>query len=109
MTSEHVGGRRAAALVWDVDHVETGTLEIKRHREMREAAVAARRVRDLAGLLARLVLELLQRPRRKARMQDEHEWIGADVADRREVLDRIVGELAHRGRNREVRQRGHEQ
>ena len=61
--------------------------------EMLEGADAGRGVAQLARLLLGHRQQFLQRIRRQARMHREHIGAGAHDADRRERLDRIVGQL----------------
>ena len=56
-------------------------------------AVAGRTVGDLAGPRAGIFDQVLHRPDRQRRIDDQHLRNCAEFNDRREVLDRIVGQL----------------
>ena len=60
---------------------------------MLTAAVARRRVIDLAGPLLHIGHEFLERLHRQRRIDDQHAGLASDERNRREVVDRIVGEL----------------
>ena len=93
LAAEEIGRRLAAALVRDVIHLDAGHRREQRGEQMLTAAVARRRVVDLAGPLLHVGDEFLERLHRQRRIDDQHAGLAADERDRREVLDRIVGEL----------------
>ena len=76
-----------------MDQVEPGGAREGRHRDVRSAAVAARAVVELAGMLAGVVDQLGHRVRRHRWVHHEHVGQPRHHADGREVGDRVVGEL----------------
>src|SRR5262249_43332506 len=76
---------------------------------MRDAAGSSIRVGDLVRPCAHVGDEVGQRPHRQARVYRQHLRIGADNADRGEVLGGIGPCLAERRRDRDLRRRRHEQ
>ena len=93
LSAQQVGGRLSAALVRHVRELHAGHRRQQRHEEVLAAAVARRRVVDLAGPRLHVRDELLERLRRKGRIDDEDAGLAADQRDRREVLDRVEREL----------------
>ena len=72
---------------------------------MVQAADARRAVRHLALVRANVFDEFLQRMNRQILIEDQRKRIGADVADWRKILQRVVTHLLDRGHNRHYRQR----
>lgn len=87
-----------------MDHVEPGTLEQQEHREMREAADAGRRIGELSRPLTDIVDELRQRADGQTRVDEQHEGIRANGADRLEILHRIVADAFHGRQNGDLGQ-----
>jgi hypothetical protein len=79
--------------VRDVVHLEAGRGREERREEMLAAAVARRRVVDLARALLHISDELGERLHGQRRIDDQHARLAADQRDGRKVLDGIVGEL----------------
>ena len=63
-------------------------------REMDRGAETGRRERDLAGLCLRQRDQFLRGCGRHGRMHDQHQRRGGEQRDRREILLRVVGQLA---------------
>jgi hypothetical protein len=81
-----------------VDHLHIPAQLELHPGEVRHAAGAERCVVDLARSLARHAHDVRHAVRRKRRMHHEEERHGVDYRDRREILDRVVGERLHRRR-----------
>jgi hypothetical protein len=109
MSRDDVGQRRRIAFVGNVNHLETRLLEEQSHRQMVQAANARRAVGRLALVRAHIVDEFLQRMDRQVLVDDQRERIGANVADRSEILERVVTHLLDRRHDRHHRQCGKEQ
>ncbi len=96
LPAEHVGDRRAnAAIVRVRRRLEAGRGPELLEREMVEEPDAAGAVVHLRGILARVIDEALQIARRHRGLDHQQVGRAADHRDRREVLDRVVRQLAH--------------
>ena len=96
LAAEDVGDCRADAAIRDVLEVDAGLYLELLHRQMRERPRTRRTVGELAFVRLRVVDELWQRLHRQRRGNDEDVGRATDHRDGREILDRIVGQLAHR-------------
>jgi hypothetical protein len=100
-TADDVAHRRCAAAVGHMVHLEAGHRREHRGEEMLAAAVAGRREVHLARMRFHVGDELADGLHRQRRIHREHALLAADQRDRREILDRIVGELrVHRRADR---------
>ena len=110
MAAEQIGERRAGALVRDVREIDLRRRHEERAGEVRRVAHAGRAEIELAGLRARERHELLRRLHRQRRVHDHDLAVRQrDLRDRREILVRVVRELAVHQRVRVVRTGGVEQ
>ena len=87
----------------DRGHVEIGALEEQRHRKLRHAAEPARSVAQLARLRAHIGDEFGDGLHRQLAVHHQHERIGPEHADRRQVLDRVIGHLGHGRQDHDLR------
>ncbi len=75
---------------------------------MRETSLTSRRIGDVVLLILHVFHKFSHAVDRHVLVNDENEWIGGDIADHREVLQRIVLHLHHLpaqlGQNRMRRQ-----
>ena len=104
---DHVHDRQRIAAIGNVQHVDAGLDLEQFHREVVGRAVAGRGVTDVAGLRLRERDQLFKRLRREFRIDHHHHRNGAEQRHRREVLDRIEGQLGverRRDRDRAWRQ-----
>ena len=97
LAAEDVGDRGADAAIRNVHDIEVGRHLQLLHREVGERSRPRRTVGKLSGVALRVLDEFAQRGNRHRRRDDEDVRRSADHGDRREVLDGIVGKLAHRG------------
>ena len=88
-----------------MQEVDLGRVLQHLHRQVRGRAVAGRRVVELARLALRERDEFGQRLRRDLRIDHQQVRRDRDQRDRREVLDRIVGQLRVGARRDGVRAR----
>ncbi len=95
------GGR--PAVVRYVHDVEPGRVLEQFHRQVRGAGVADRRIVRLARSGPDRCHELAQRTRRILRVYDQHVLLRNGRDDRREALERPVGELREHVRRRRER------
>ncbi len=100
-------GRRDAA-IGHHHHVEAGALEKDRRAQMREAAGSGGAVGQRLRPCLHVGDEAIQIVDRQIGADSDDEWTHGHDRDRREVPDRIVGDLARVGRNGELGD-GHEQ
>src|SRR5437870_4784891 len=90
---DRVVQRRAGALVRDVDDLDLGHVEEQLARQVRDAARAGRRVRQLVRLAPRQLDQLLQVVRRHRGMHRDHERPLRELDDRRDVVHRVERQL----------------
>ena len=89
-------GRRAA--IGQMREGDAGGLREQDCREMRGCAAAGIGDGEPARARARLLDEFLERARLQRGMHDQHQHVGGELGDRREVLDGVVGEVVHQAR-----------
>jgi hypothetical protein len=96
LAAEQVGEGRRDAAIGDVQHERADLLLEQLHRQMRQRARPSRAVVDPSRVLAHVVDELRKGLDRQRAVDDQHVRRGPDHADRREVLDRVVADIARR-------------
>ena len=97
VAADDVGERRRGAAIAHRVHFQSRALEEQRHQQIADAArPAAAGISELLRTRLHIGDELLQRLDRQLAVDDQHLRAGADQADRREVLHRVVGRLAER-------------
>ena len=109
VTKKEIGERRRGAFVRNVYefHSRHGVEQLA--REVRRRAVPRGGEVDLARPCSCERDQLLHRPRRKRRMNDQHVGCGRGERDRREILDRIEGHFGEEARvDRERSRRAHQ-
>ena len=89
-------------------HLQAGAGNEQRRRKVPHAAGAGRTVIQLAGPRPDEIDELLDGLCRDRGVHPEHERVGAQDGNRREVLQRVVAHLLDQGRDQELR-RGREE
>ena len=96
LPATQIGKRLADAAIGNRQALELcGELELL-HRQMVERALARGAVVDFFRVLLRIGDKLAEGVDRHRRAHHQHVGRAADHRDRREVLDRVVGHLAHR-------------
>jgi hypothetical protein len=98
MARNEIVQRRRAAAEGNVQHVDAGLGGKQLAGQMARTAGADRSVRDRAGLLPRQLHQVLDRADGDLRICREHHGRAADKADRREILQAVVGNVLEHAR-----------
>ena len=110
VAAHQIGHGRGGAAIAHAGHIEAGTLEEQRHEQIAQAArTAAARIRKPLRLHLHVGDELGDAGDRQLGIHHQDLRIDADHADRLEVLDRVVGRLGDRRKDRHHRRPAPEQ
>ena len=109
LAADKIGGRLAAAAIRNVIELHAGHRAKQRGEQVLAAAVAGRRIVDLAGPRLGVGDQLLQGLHRQRRIDDDDARFATDQRDRREVVDRIESQVRIQGRTDRIGLRSQQQ
>src|SRR5215475_9552632 len=95
MPGNDVSERERIALVADIDHLDSSSPKEQNHRQLVDAPDAALGIGKLVRPRPHVLDKLLDRRNRQTWVDNEGEGSRVDNADRNEIPDRIVAQLAY--------------